>query len=170
MQTYLLTGSNKGNREQNLNEAIRKIKQHIGEIKSLSVVAESEPWGFSDKNWFLNQVVEVETKYNPVLLLKKNQFIEGEMGRQRKEEGGRYQPRIIDIDILYYEKEKINTPTLTIPHPHIQNRRFTLFLLADLAPDYVHPVLKKTHTELLHLCTDKSIVKKNSQKNKNIFP
>lgn len=149
--TYLLTGGNMGNREENLALAREAIKQHCGEIKSASSIYETAAWGKTDQPFFLNQVLQIETKLTPRQLLKQILKTEEKIGRKRKE---KYGPRIIDIDILFFNEQVYDSPSLKIPHPQIQNRRFVLAPLAEIAPGFVHPVLKKTITELLSTTGD----------------
>ena len=143
---FLLLGSNLGDRLANLDEA----KRQLGNIVATSSVYETAAWGNTNQGSFLNQVVQINAKLYPEDLLKKIQDIEIGMGRRRVEKWG---PRIIDIDILFYKDLVINTPDLVIPHPEIQNRRFTLVPLLELT-NMVHPVLKKTISELLDECND----------------
>jgi len=142
----LLLGSNLGNRLSNLKEARRQL----GTVVASSSIYETAAWGNPNQGSFLNQVVEIDTDLSPEDLLKKIKDIEITMGRHRIEKWG---PRIIDIDILFYNDTSINTPDLIIPHPEIQNRRFTLVPLLELT-NMVHPVLKKTIGQLLEECKD----------------
>lgn len=148
---YLLTGGNMGNREENLAQAREAIQEHCGKIKAASSLYETAAWGKTDQPSFLNQALYIETKLTPRQLLKQLLKIEEEIGRKRKE---KYGPRIIDIDILFFNDEIYDSPSLKIPHPEIQNRRFVLAPLAEIAPEFVHPVLKKSITELLSITGD----------------
>ena len=152
--TFLSLGSNLGNKEQNLQNAIKLIDEQIGTIKAQSSFLETEPWGFHSDNKFLNAAVRVETPLTPRALLRKLQSIEKTLGRTHKTppaqsgEKPQYQDRIIDIDILLYYKEcnatpqfdindwggsiQISTPSLTIPHPHIHERDFVLIPLKEI--------------------------------------
>ncbi|HEX8061510.1 MAG TPA: 2-amino-4-hydroxy-6-hydroxymethyldihydropteridine diphosphokinase [Cyclobacteriaceae bacterium] len=143
---FLLLGSNMGDRLANLEEA----KTQLGGVVRSSSVYVTAAWGNTAQPEFYNQVVEVHSKFSPGELLKRNQQIEIAMGRKRDVKWG---PRIIDIDILFYNDDIINTQTLTIPHPEIRNRRFTLVPLLELT-NKVHPVLGKTISELLGECND----------------
>lgn len=143
---FLLLGSNLGDRLHNLEEA----KRQLGKIVASSSVYETAAWGNINQGSFLNQVVEIESNQAPEDILKRIQDIEISMGRERLEKWG---PRIIDIDILLDDDVVVNTPHLTIPHPEIQNRRFTLIPLFELT-NMVHPVLKKTISQLLEECKD----------------
>lgn len=151
-KAYLLTGGNMGNREENLATAYNYIDQQCGHVNLASSIYETAAWGKNDQSSFLNQVLEIQTNLTPRQLLKKILLIEQQIGRVREE---KYGPRIIDIDILLFNDEIHNYPTLKIPHPELQNRRFVLVPLAEIAATTIHPVLKKTMTELLAICPDK---------------
>lgn len=112
---------------------------------------ETSPVGMADPEWFLNGVFLLETEWNPRQLLERVGRIEQELGRQR---AGKWGPRTIDLDILLYDDQIIREPDLAIPHPELENRRFVLEPLAEIAPDLVHPVLKKTVTEMKQALTD----------------
>ena len=142
---YLSLGSNLGNREQNVREAIRRASA-LGRIVAVSSFYETEPVEFTDQPWFLNCVVALETAVEPGDLMAELLRIEQEMGRQRVQKKG---PRSIDIDILLFGDIVVNTPELTIPHPSMAKRRFVLAPLAELAPELHHPTLHKGITDLL---------------------
>ena len=141
-----------GDRKHALQKALTLIEQNCGNIISLSSIYETAAWGKADQPSFFNQVMEIQTDLLPRQLLRRILKIETRIGRIREE---RYGPRIIDIDILFYNDEVHNYPLLKIPHPEIQNRRFVLVPLAEIAPDFIHPVLKKSILELLAICPDK---------------
>ncbi len=153
---FLLTGGNMGNRRQNLLQAAKIIDQKVGNILATSAIYETEAWGKIDQPSFYNQVLQVQTDYSPNELLLEILAIELNMGRERIV---KYGPRLIDIDILFYNHEVIETPELIVPHPQIQHRRFVLAPLAELVPEYVHPFLQKTIIELLVECVDPLQVK-----------
>ena len=148
---FLGLGTNLGNRKQNMETAIENIEKQIGTIISQSAFYSSEPFGFESDNLFLNSVVQVSTKFTPYELLTKTQLIENEMGRTTKTDAKGYSDRLIDIDILLYNKEVVdNAPTLVVPHPEMQKRDFVLKPLAEIAPNFVHPVLNRTISELVN--------------------
>jgi len=154
---YLLIGGNLGNRKENLHEAIALINKECGTLTRSSSIYETEAWGKTDQPSFLNQALEITTPLNARQLLRKILKIEKAMGRVRKEKLG---PRIIDIDILLFENEIHDLRFLKIPHPEMQNRRFVLVPLAEINPEFQHPVLKKTVKELLEECPDNLKVSK----------
>jgi len=142
---YLSLGSNVGDREKNLRDATRRLGS-IGRVQAISSVYETEPMEFRDQPWFLNCVVALETSFSPAQLMQQLLDIEQNMGRQRLQKKG---PRTIDLDILLFGDEVVNTAELAVPHPAMQHRRFVLQPLAEIAPYASHPVLKKTARELL---------------------
>ena len=145
-RVYLGLGSNVGDREQALQKAIDKL--HSGDVRVLRVssVYETAPRDVVEQPHFLNLVVEADTALFPVQLMKRGQLIEREMGRKRLLAKG---PRVIDVDLLLYANVKVDCPILQVPHPRLQERRFVLEPLAELAPDLRHPVLLKPVRELL---------------------
>lgn len=151
-KTYLSLGSNIGNRQENLAIAIAEIEKTIGAVLRLSPIYETESWGF-DSYYFLNQVVEVSTSLDPHTLLSQCLETEKQMGRIRTNQEG-YLPRIIDIDILLYDDLVLEERNLIIPHPRIKERKFILIPLNDIIPNYLHPVLQKTISQLLKDCRD----------------
>jgi 2-amino-4-hydroxy-6-hydroxymethyldihydropteridine diphosphokinase len=156
-RVYLGLGTNLGIREENLKLATEKIKELIGQLVRISSVYETEPWGFTSENKFLNIVAEIETDLKPSGLLRRLLMIESMLGRLR--EGKGYKSRTIDIDILIYGEQVLNMGDLKIPHPRMQERRFVLVPLNEIAPDLIHPVLKKNIRTLLAECTDNSEVR-----------
>lgn len=155
-QVVLLLGGNIGNRLDFIHRAQQKIEQRAGKIIRSSAVYESAPWGFSAENSFYNQVVIVETSLSPFDILEDILTIEKELGRTRS--GKSYSSRTMDIDILFYEQEIIETPELVIPHPQLHKRRFTLIPLVEILSGWIHPGFNQSLTTLLELCEDKSSV------------
>jgi len=155
--TYLLLGSNLGDSRKYLSDAIFEIESKIGTINSRSSLYQTASWGKHDQPDFINQVIELSTSLNPTDLLKGVLEIENVFGRQRLEKWG---SRIIDIDILLFEDLIVKSPDLIIPHPYLSVRRFSLMPLSEIAPDLIHPILKKSITELLLELTDDLFVKK----------
>ncbi len=148
MNVYFSLGSNLGDKEQNLRLAVQNIEKRIGRIISLSAFYTTEPWGFSSKNTFLNAALCVETPLRPQEVLQITQEIELEMGRTHKSARGVYADRVVDIDLLLYGDLILETPTLKLPHPLMQERRFVMEPLAEIAPDAVHPVFGRTMKEI----------------------
>lgn len=147
-QIYIAFGTNIGDRMDNLRRAHQAL---AGEVKILqySPVYETPPWGILDQPAFFNQVASGETELSPSELIAFLKHLEKDLGRQP---GIRYGPRLIDLDLLFYDDLVLESPNLTIPHPRMEGRGFVLLPLADLAPDLVHPVLKKAVRELLADC------------------
>ena len=156
---FVLLGSNLGDRELLVNQACKMMGERCGEIVAKSRLYESEPWGFRAEHWFLNQVVKIETSLSPDALMLDLLAIEKELGRDRTTPHEGYVSRPIDLDILYFGDKIIETQLVTAPHPRLHQRRFTLLPLCDVAPDFVHPILKKTNLQLLDECQDTGIVK-----------
>lgn len=148
---YLLLGSNIGDRLGYLKQASKMLTNHGTHILDESSIYETQPWGESDQPWFLNLVLKVETKLTPEGLLQACLKIEHELGRERIK---KWAERVIDIDILYFNDELLDSSNLNLPHPEIPNRRFTLVPLVELAALEVHPSLNKTQLALLSECTD----------------
>jgi 2-amino-4-hydroxy-6-hydroxymethyldihydropteridine diphosphokinase len=156
-RAYLLIGGNLGNRENNFTITRGYIEQYCGPVTRSSSLYETAAWGKTDQPSFLNQALEIETELHAQHLMTQVLEIEKFMGRERKE---KYGPRVIDIDILLFNNEQYDLPFLKIPHPEMQNRRFALTPLAEIAGDIQHPVLKKSIDQLLKECPDKLEVKK----------
>ena len=159
---YLSLGSNLGDKLNNLQEAVFLLEKKTGKIKGLSHIYQSPSLGFKSDD-FLNACVELETTLAPEKLLVNVLDIESQLGRVRTNEQG-YQPRTIDIDILYYDHEIIDSEHLQVPHPNMQKRRFVLRPLVDIAAQFYHPVLKKDTRNLLQQCKDKSVLQKTPYK------
>lgn len=156
-QVFLLLGSNLGDRPQVLASAREAIAAQAGHLVCQSAIYETEPWGITDQPAFLNQVLEIATSLLPEDLLRIMLNIEHDLGRVRYERWG---ARVIDIDMLYFGQTIMDSARLTLPHPRIQDRRFVLAPLAEIAPDFLHPLLRKTSSDLLRDCPDTSAVSK----------
>jgi 2-amino-4-hydroxy-6-hydroxymethyldihydropteridine diphosphokinase len=157
INVFLLLGSNLGNRELFLQQAVQLIEQNIAPVTKASGIYETQSWGKTDEPDYLNQVVQLQTELPAQTVLERILNIEIMLGRKRDVKWG---SRIIDIDILFYGDNIINEPGLIIPHPELHNRRFTLEPLEELAPDFIHPVLKKSVLKLKKELKDSLIVKK----------
>ncbi len=158
-KVLLLIGGNEGDRIDNIKQSKKLIEERIGQIANQSGIYESEPWGFEHAQNFLNQVLEVQCTMDAMDILEISQGIEKELGRSVKTSDG-YEGRTMDIDILFYEDEIINTERLVIPHPHLHKRKFTLLPLVEKWDNFLHPTLIKTMKELLIECNDEGWVKK----------
>ena len=154
---FLLLGSNLGERVAILQQARQMIAEKAGTILAESAIYETEPWGLLDQPAFLNQVIEIDSVLKPQELLNTLLQIEQELGRIRKIRWG---ARLIDIDILYCSDLILDNSTLTLPHPRLHERRFTLIPLSEIAPEFIDPKHQKTITQLLEECPDHSTVSK----------
>jgi 2-amino-4-hydroxy-6-hydroxymethyldihydropteridine diphosphokinase len=154
--SYILLGSNLGDKLFQLNTAVAHIQEKGLCIIAQSKIYQTKAWGNVNQDDFLNVVLQVETKLKPLELLDTLLAIELQMGRQRGEE--QWLPRLIDIDILYFNNQIVDLPNLKIPHPFIAQRRFTLMPLNDLAPNFIHPKIKMSNKQLLTLCQDQGMV------------
>lgn len=146
---FLGLGSNLGEKEKNLQDAVLKLKMTTGNLLSLSSFYISKPYGFSSENDFLNAVALMETHFSPYEILDKTQEIELALGRTFKSNGKHYADRIIDIDILLYDHLVIDQPSLKIPHPAIVERDFVFLPLLEIAPDLIDPQTGKKFSELI---------------------
>lgn len=154
---FLLAGGNLGDRKETIAQAKDLIAEQCGAVVATSSLYETAAWGNTNQPAFLNQALQLETTLTARQLMRRLLKLEKLMGRVRKE---KYGPRIIDIDILLFNNEVHNYPLLKLPHPEMQNRRFALLPLAEIAPTMVHPVLNKTAKQLLKECKDELEVKK----------
>ena len=147
---FLSLGSNLGDRKANLQNA-RRALERLGRIISLSPTYQTDAWGKTDQPAFYNQVIEMSSNHEPHEFLSGTLTIERDLGRVRDEKWG---PRVIDIDILFFADCILNDRNLTLPHPGIALRKFVLVPLADIAPEFIHPVLQKNVVTLLKECSD----------------
>jgi 2-amino-4-hydroxy-6-hydroxymethyldihydropteridine diphosphokinase len=153
---YLSLGSNLGDRAANLERAIEALSEIGARVLLRSSIYETEPVDFLAQPWFLNCVVEAETSLAPRQLLEELQAIERKLGSRKLVPRG---PRIIDLDILFYGAAVTHEAGMEIPHPRLAERKFVLAPLAELAPEFRHPVLRKTAAELLAATQDRSAVR-----------
>lgn len=149
---YLLLGGNLGDVAATFESARKEIGRRLGKLVAMSGLYESEPWGFESERMFLNQVLKVATEYSPEEIMQ--QLLEIELALGRTREKGKLTSRLIDLDLLFYGHRVIDQPQLQVPHPRLHLRRFTLMPLVEIAPEKVHPVLKKNMKELLDICPD----------------
>ncbi len=156
-KAYLLIGGNEGDRFLHMQQARANIEHICGVIEQVSSVYQTAAWGKTDQAYFLNQALLLTTALGPQALLHLILSIEEKMGRKRTVKNA---PRIIDIDILFYNQEIIAAPDISIPHPRMAERRFVLEPLNEIAPGFIHPLLGKSVQQLLRECTDTLAVKK----------
>ncbi len=154
---YLLVGGNLDNTVEKFDRLKDMLQNQIGEILCFSKLYHSAPWGFESSHPFINQAIAVQTALAPKELLAEIQEIEKLFGRKRNN-SNQYEDRIMDIDIIFYDNEVINKEDLRIPHPQMHRRNFVLCPLKEIAPIYIHPVLKRTVTELFLECEDEGRV------------
>ncbi|SDD52719.1 2-amino-4-hydroxy-6-hydroxymethyldihydropteridinediphosphokinase [Pedobacter soli] len=155
---YLLLGGNLGDREANLEQAITLLSAQVGEVISVSALYETAAWGKTDQPAFLNQAVALQTNLTALEVLTKALAIEQELGRVRKDKWGE---RLIDIDLILFGDEIIDIPDkLQVPHPHMQNRRFVMEPLAEIAPEVIHPVLGQSMLSISQSLNDPLPVKR----------
>jgi 2-amino-4-hydroxy-6-hydroxymethyldihydropteridine diphosphokinase len=143
---YIGIGSNLGNRQKNCLRAIKLIEKNGIVIRKLSSMYETEPWGIKDQPHFLNMAIEIETHLNPEELLKILKNIENKIGRRKSYRWG---PRSIDLDILLFDNLILKEDNLEIPHPLMHKRNFVLLPLSEIAPDIIHPLLRKKISDLV---------------------
>jgi 2-amino-4-hydroxy-6-hydroxymethyldihydropteridine diphosphokinase len=149
---YLIIGGNMGDRLALIQETVDRIDAKIGSILKKSRIYETAAWGKTDQPSFLNQVLYVHTSLTVFETLALCLEIEKQLGRVR---GQKWESRLVDIDILYFNDDVVNQPNVKIPHAHLQDRRFVLVPLCEIAPDYIHPVFLKSNYELLARCDDR---------------
>lgn len=153
-QAVLLLGTNLGDRMAFLDAAKSRIIKNIGAIEKKSNIYESTSWGYKSGNKFLNQVVIIQCELTPLKLLEQTQRIEFQLGKTSNSEEA-YTDRPIDIDILFFDNQLVNSNELKIPHPQLQNRRFTLLPLCEIFPSLIHPNFNQTISQILESCEDK---------------
>ncbi len=156
-KVYLLIGGNIGDRMANLAMAVELIEKYLGKMLQISSIYETAAWGNTNQADFLNQAICIQTQLSATNLMTQILLIEKKMGRERTIPLG---PRIIDIDILYYNDAILENEQVTIPHPRISERKFVLYPLAEIAPKHIHPILNKTNSILLKECGDSLAVHK----------
>ncbi len=154
MRVFIQLGSNLGNRQNAIFLSQQFVLQHIGYIVNESAIYETEPWMMDSDEWFLNQVIEVETDLEPHSLLLKLKDFEQTHGRKTGVHSVKYQSRVIDMDILFYGNQIINSSDLVVPHPFLHERKFVLIPMNEINPDFIHPIFNKTIKELLTECND----------------
>jgi len=152
---YLSLGSNIGKRLRNLQTAIKRLREIGFDIIKSSAIYKTDAWGVTDQPNFLNLILKGKTKLSPKELLKEIKRIEKEIGRKPTKKWG---PRVIDIDILFYDKKVFKSNVLTIPHPQLHKRAFVLIPLKEIAPRLIHPLIKKTVSQMLNNLNDNNSV------------
>lgn len=157
-QVFLGLGGNIGNKHENFCRAHQLISKKLGKIKALSSIYETPPWGFHSEHVFWNQAIEIESILEALEILWRIKEIEESFGLKSKEQ--RYTNRAIDIDILYVDDAFFETESLIVPHPRLHERKFVLVPLAEIAPNFKHPLLRMSNLDLLNHCKDQSIIRK----------
>src|SRR5574344_1919097 len=148
-ELFLSIGTNLGNRQLNIDTALRLVEERIGNVLMKSSIFETEPWGFSSENLFYNIAVKVETELQISQILFETKRIEKEMGRTSKSVSEDFCDRIIDLDLIFFDNLVLTTQDLCLPHPKMTERLFVLQPMAEIAPNMTHPVLGKTIKHLL---------------------
>lgn len=157
-RSFILFGSNLGDKEALLEQACSSIINRCGMLVERSSAYYSEPWGFEAEEWFLNELLVVETELDPDNLMDTLMDIERELGRTRHPETPGYCSRTVDLDILYYGDQIVRTDKVIAPHPRLHLRRFALLPLCELIPDFLHPEFHLSQQQLLEKCSDTSKV------------
>ncbi len=164
MQAVTILGSNQGEKCRLIRQAVSILAAQVGPVIGKSSFYETAPWGFESNEDFLNQVVLFDTPLSPIKFLHCCLQTEAQLGRIRTPDGPRYDSRPIDIDLLFYDSRIMETPELQIPHPRLSERNFVLAPLTEIMPGFLHPVLRKTMTQLYAECTDTCAVRKIQEK------
>lgn len=159
-EVFLLQGSNKGGKKKYLDDSCECIKERLGEVLEVSCYYQSSPWGMESSNDFLNRIVKIQTHRSPITLLEEILQIQGALGRRPKTGKLTYEDREIDIDILFYDEMVFESSKLSIPHPRLHLRNFTLEPLCELVPDKVHPLMGYRLKEILLNSKDPGKVEK----------
>lgn len=157
-KVYIEIGGNQGDRLQNIQNAKLFIASSIGRVIEYSSIYETPPWGFESDQFFYNQVIYVETLFNAEELMKRAMVVEQQLGRVRSKD--KYSSRTMDVDILFFNNEVLNTKNVVVPHPRMHLRRFVLEPMFELNKNLKHPILNKTIEQLLNECQDNSICTK----------
>lgn len=160
MQVVTILGSNSGDKYRLMEQAISLLTEKAGKMILASSYYETAPWGFECEENFLNRIAVFETELCPESFLQAALDTEKQLGRKRSADGPRYTSRPIDIDILFYGTEVIDTPTLTVPHPRLAERSFVLTPLYEILPNFIHPVFHKSIRSLWEECPDRLEVRK----------
>ena len=153
---FIGSGSNLGNREQQLSRALEWIKAEVGQVLQESAIYQTSPWGGIDQPDYLNQVWQIRTMLDPFRLMTALLNLEKRANRERVQRWG---ARTLDLDLLFFDDYQIRTDFLSLPHPRLQDRNFVLIPLAEIAPDWSHPVLQKTVKALMQDSPDKEVVR-----------
>ena len=156
-KVILSLGSNLHDKKQNLLNALKKIDNKIGKILKISSIYQTDPWGFDTENRFLNMAIMLETSLSPKGLLEELKSIEKSAGRTQKTTT-HYESRCLDIDIIFYNEEVYFDKDLQLPHKHAHKRKFVLIPVAEICPNFIHPIFNKTILELLQFCNDNKTV------------
>lgn len=150
-KAYIHTGSNMGDRRANLGRALELIQERAGSLEEVSCIYETAAWGVEDQPDFLNQALSLKTALPPLRLMRCLLGIEQDMGRVRRERWGQ---RLIDIDLLFYGRIRLQIEGLTLPHPRLQERNFVLIPLREIAAGFIHPQLQQPVEQLAAECKD----------------
>jgi 2-amino-4-hydroxy-6-hydroxymethyldihydropteridine diphosphokinase len=157
-KVYLLLGANMGDVRRNIVVALLEIEKHIGTIVAISNIYKTAAWGITNQPDYLNQGIVVDTNFSSTEVLAKALAIEQALGRIR--DNKKWEARLIDIDIIFFNNEIIDLPNLKIPHPYMHERKFVLAPIAELNPNFIHPIFNKSIQYLFDNCSDKLLISK----------